>query len=147
MSISIQPSHFLSATLFFFLSLLFSTSDALFNPAFRNHIFMPLSKREVRRLGPDWQKSYPVFSMSLPFILFHLICEGLIKIITDVAIWAQTLDSHTRANISRKNWTSLTDTNAKSVPHEGCLRAWGHADWLAPGGGCPFLLTSPCQCE
>lgn len=69
---------------------------------------MPLSKREVRRLGPDWQKSYPVFSMSLPFILFHLICEGLIKIITDVAIWAQTLFAQTSVAKTGLHWLTQT---------------------------------------
>lgn len=51
---------------------------------------------------------------------------------------------HSRAFFNGK-WTSQADANTKRVPGEGCLRAGGHADRLAPGGGCPFPLTSTCQ--
>lgn len=97
-----------------------------------------VSWRRGRVRGRLTEKSHPVFSRS-----FLLSC--LIKTITDMAIYTQRLYSHTHTNISHKNWTSQTDTNTKCVPHEGCLRAWGHADWLTPGGSCPFPLTSPCQ--
>lgn len=36
------------------------------------------------------EKSHSVFSVSAPFILFPLICEGLIKTFTDVAIGTKT---------------------------------------------------------
>jgi len=56
------------------------------------------------------------------------------------------LYSHRRISVSRKaGLHSLTKAhvNTKPVQHEACPIAPGHADWLVPGGSCPFLLTSP----
>lgn len=62
----------------------------------------------------------------------------------------KTVLTHTHKHQSQKldftDWHTHTQT--PSLSHmKAVLERWVHADWLAPGGGCPFPLTSPCQWE
>lgn len=75
----------------------FYTHDDLINAAVINPFYMLVLcvielRKSMREKVRDrlTEKSHSVFSVSAPFILFPLICEGLIKTFTDVPIGTKT---------------------------------------------------------
>ena len=73
----------------------------------------------------------------------------LLRLLSFVRVWSKLLPTWLLAlNCAHIDGSSIRlDLTTQPAPHEGCLRAWGLADWWEPWGSCPFPLQSPHRWE